>query len=91
LFVVAAGLGIACSWPQAYRQIATSELKRLADSIFWDAPSKAAEKRVFEALVTILEVAQQRNEFKARILIAGMCAQFCAIALLAVAVCVVLV
>jgi hypothetical protein len=91
LFVMAAGLGVACGWPQAYRQITTNELKRFGESVFWDAPSKAAEKRIFEATVEALEISRRKNEFKARILIAAMCAQVFAIGIWAVAVCIVLV
>jgi uncharacterized membrane protein len=91
LLVVAAGLGIACSWPQAYRQIKTAELKRLTDPLFWDAASKAAERRVFETLVQNLDDSQRRNGTKAKILIVGMCAQVGAILLLAIAICTILI
>lgn len=91
LSVVAAGLGIACSWPQSYRQIKTTELKRLTDPLFWDAAGKAAERRVFETLVQNLDDAQRRNGIKANILIVGMCAQVGAVFLLAIAICAILI
>lgn len=34
LFVLAAGLGVACGWPRAYPQITTSEFKRFVVPIF---------------------------------------------------------
>lgn len=89
LFVAAAGLGVACSWPRSYNQIPTSELKRFAAPIFWEAPPSAAEQRIFQAEIGALEISRHNNQLKAKFLIAAMCAQVCAIGIWAVATCVV--
>jgi hypothetical protein len=86
LFVLAAGLGVGCSWPQPYLKIKADDLTNLGRPLYWNAAKDIAERRVFEVLLSTWASAQQRNSKKARILITAMSALVTAIALVATAI-----
>ena len=86
LFVVAAGLGIACNAPIRYYQVDAESLAVFMTPEVWVEPGVDATRELTAARLTELSDARGRNEHKGQLVVAAMCLQVIAGLLTAIAI-----